>query len=689
MARTLVKILISISLLIISTAAYCEIPRNIYGAHLLVDNTGERGIANLKWARNLVGKYGWAKTLMYGINKKTQKAPAGWADWVAKCYEMDMIPICRLGGELKDSWQKPEKDADGSYKTIAQTVKRIVESLPRSDKYPLYIEVWNEPNCDLEWSGKANIPEYAQFFVEVSKAIRSIGDNRIKIMNGAFALSPESTEEACKAVPEFVNAFDVWASHPYPQNHTPEYNNHDGTAKVQEHSIDGYLMETKVLEKYGRKDVKVIITETGYSLGDDLFKDYPAIDEYNRADYTLRAFRDYWEKWPELIAVLPFEFSDVNWARFDWVEPESGTLADGTPTKPHYQYTIVSKLAKSTDNFGSISGKIKDSKFGVMLENVEITSDEAPFSVKTDVMGNYVWPKLKPGTYHLTIKKTGFTNAKAVAIVDTGKNAVADVKLDAKDPGSISGKILDAVTGTPIKGALVTLTPGGAKAISGADGKYTISGIPPLSYSALTTLSGYNSHEVLRLIVEPKGNVTRDFSVSKNTWPATPSDCSNPSFEILNNPNDVNLIGARWEIQGQGGGVYKVVDGVSHSGDRCQAIYASPAREVMLRMISGYGYSKPGGTYTAGVWVKTDGIFKEDNGGAWLSLDFQNNDGGNIESVVSKQKLGGSQGWTYLEVTGTAPQSQRISVVLHIKAKEGVAYFDDAYLGLVKPPKSK
>ena len=47
----------------------CDVPRNIYGAHLLVDNTGPRGIANLKWARYLVGRYGYAKTIMGDITR--------------------------------------------------------------------------------------------------------------------------------------------------------------------------------------------------------------------------------------------------------------------------------------------------------------------------------------------------------------------------------------------------------------------------------------------------------------------------------------------------------------------------------------------------------------------------------------------------------------------------------------------
>ena len=675
-------------LLATTVSGRCDIPRNIYGAHLLVDHMGERGTANLQWAKYLVGDYGYAKTLMSGVDKSIKGPKPGWVDWVNACYQQKLIPVCRLAGFYKDGWIKPEADPDGRYESMAEAVKRVVEGLPRSETLPLYIEVWNEPNLDLEWSGEANLAEYARFFVDVSKAIRSIGDSRIKIMNGAFGLSAEATDECCRADPEFVNSFDVWASHPYPQNHPPEYNIHDGTAKIKDQAIDSYLLETAVLEKHGRKNVKVMITETGYALGVDLFTDtegYPAINEDNRADYIMRAFRDHWEKWPEIVAVLPFQLSDPNWTGFDWVDPASSTRADGSPTKPHYQYTLVSKLAKSTDPTGAISGKVTDARFSVELESAEMSLKEEPFTVETDAMGNYIRPQLKPGAHRLTFRKDGFTPVKATATVEAGKNAVADVRMEAVQPGSLSGKVTDATTGLAVPGARVTLSPGGASATTDGQGKYELTDIPPLAFSAQATLDGYNSHTVDRIVIQAGGQVARDFRIGASSWPDLKNECSNPSFEMVTKPDEANEIAARWEVQGPGGGTYRVVDGISHSGDRSQSIAASGNRDWMLRMISPYNYAEPGATYTAGVWIKTEDVFKDPGCGAFLSLDFQTNAGETLESVVSEAKLGGTQDWTYLQVTGVAPACKRISVVLHAKAREGTAYFDDAYLAMRKP----
>lgn len=682
-------VLFAIVIIMLPICGQCEAPRNIYGAHLLTANTGTRGLNHLKWARSLVGKYGYVKTLMMGVTSETQAPSPGWVDWVNQCYKMDMIPVCRLAGVYSndiDGWVKPQPDADGCYESIAQAVKRVVQGLPRSDKYPLYIEVWNEPNLNIEWSGKSDVAEYARFFVDVSRAIRSIGDKRIKIMNGAFGLSPKSTEICCQTDLDFINAFDVWASHPYPQNQPPENNVHNGTAIHDRLCIDGYLAELEVLKKYGRKDIKVMLTETGYALGEDVFTDsngFPPVDELNRADYMLRAYRDYWEKWPEIVAVIPFEFADAGWEQFNWVYPQSGTLTDGRPTKPHYQYTLISKLAKSTDPTGTISGNVTDSQFGAVLMGVTVSIPKSGVSAGTDAYGNYILPDLAPGSYRLTATSNGFAPAEASADVQAGKNTVVNFKLTAVNTGSVSGRVIDSISGHPVQGAVVTLIPGGVQAITDEFGSFTIKGLSPITYTAQASAEKSNIHKASGITIKPGRDMFRLFRITGSKWPQADNACSNPSFELLSSQGTIDSIAARWEVQ-SGRGVYKVITNIAHSGDRCQAVSATQG-EAALRMISHYNYAKPGATYTAGVWVKTNGLSEESGESAYLSLDFQDNGGAVLQSMPSQNKISGTTGWTYLEVTAVAPQCQRISVVLHANTATGTAYFDDAYLGLVSP----
>src|SRR5262249_32253154 len=154
--------------------------------------------------------WGYAKTLFDGIDASVQAPRPGWIEYVGRCYELELVPILRLGGHWRGgSWDKPKADAPGDYASMAAAGRRGGEGLPRSDACPLYIEVWNEPNLAEEWSDQADPQEYAAFFVQVAHAIRSIGDARIRILNGALATSPEFMRKLCEASSAFPRAFDV------------------------------------------------------------------------------------------------------------------------------------------------------------------------------------------------------------------------------------------------------------------------------------------------------------------------------------------------------------------------------------------------------------------------------------------------------------------------------------------------
>jgi hypothetical protein len=107
--------------------------------------------------------------------------------------------------DLDGTWQKVREEAalghrtfvvvpliGGVYTSWANSIKNLVSQMPRNDNIPLYIEILNECNNNMEWSGAAKPTEYAQFFVQVSNAIRSLNDPRIKIMNRSEDHLPEA-----------------------------------------------------------------------------------------------------------------------------------------------------------------------------------------------------------------------------------------------------------------------------------------------------------------------------------------------------------------------------------------------------------------------------------------------------------------------------------------------------------------
>ena len=329
---------------------------SFYGVHTFVQRRSESGYIDYQLTRSteLMGNGAYVTQLFDWIGTDWQ-GPQNWMrDFVNKAYDRALTPVVRLAGGRGTYWIKPKPDADGSYTTWAQAFKRVVQGLPRRDGRWLYVQIWNEPNLNGEWEGQANPSEYGRFLVDTAAAIRSIGDPRIVILNAPLSPGGEYyqldyLEDMLTSIPATLWAFDVWASHPYPNNHPPEYNIHNGTARYPDATIDLYQQELEILARHGRSGVKVLLTETGYALyqADFYFEGYPAINEANRADYIMRAFRDYWSRWPEVIGVCPFELVDPEeqWWVWDWL------WNDG---RSHQQYDTVKALDKSYSPVSSV-----------------------------------------------------------------------------------------------------------------------------------------------------------------------------------------------------------------------------------------------------------------------------------------------------------------------------------------------
>jgi uncharacterized repeat protein (TIGR01451 family) len=325
-----------------------------YGMHTFVQDRCDSGYINtqLEKVLQVAGPGAYVKQLLYRIDTGTHGPEDCWKYFVQRCYDLGLVPVVRLGTDLEGSnWRKPEP-----YAEMAQAFKHVVAGLPRSDGHTLYVEIGNEPNLNLEWGGAANGAEYGQFLVLAAAAIRELGDPRIVLLNGGLSptghmavsggLSPTDFIDQMATVPGALQAFDVWASHPYPGNRPPEQNLHDGSAADYTFlAIDSYLLELDRLAEKGRTGLKVLLTETGYRLNaNDLLGPLglPAINDANRADYIARAFRDYWSRWPEIIGVCPFLLLDPAnpspWAEWVWMDNESA---------PRQQYYAVQALDKT------------------------------------------------------------------------------------------------------------------------------------------------------------------------------------------------------------------------------------------------------------------------------------------------------------------------------------------------------
>ncbi len=406
-----------------------------FGIHTMVQDLCLESYIDfqLDKALALAGEGAYVKQMFYSLKPGTSGPKACWTYFVNGAYNRHLIPIVRLQGEYDGSkgyWVKPQADAGGGYATIAAAYRRVVEGLPRRPGLPLYVEIWNEPELTVSWSNSPSAAEYGRFFVDVAKALHAIGDSRIRVLNGALTPGNAAFAEKLMRVSGFSAAFDLWAAHCYPYNHPPQYNLHSGTARYPEYAIDSYRLELSVLARHGRSDAKVILTETGHGLGDNIFsfEGYPAINETNRANYMVRAFRDFWSKWPELQAACPHELVGPygDWGWMDWLHP--------TTDVPHAQYTAVAALPKPALLFKPITATITfrvqaATAPGVYYSTLGATADGVPVPPVTqaapvrviDVVSRLVFPLI------LKSWSEGGASSPKGAVAATGDGSTAGV----------------------------------------------------------------------------------------------------------------------------------------------------------------------------------------------------------------------------------------------------------------------
>jgi hypothetical protein len=302
-----------------------------------------------QWDRTaeLAGPGGHIKLIFPGVDLDTTGAPQDWIDAVSQVYSRDLIPVIRLGPPWGDRNIRRLSDDSShmSYTTLAARYAAVVAALPRRASWPLVIEIHNEANLCYEWECEAqNAPshpdvpagwihythtaaEYAAFLRDVAAAIRAIGDDRIRIINGGLApggtvacecggdgftpgvTSREFLAAMEAAVPGVHASLDGFASHPYPAQG-------EGWGFFESYDSCGpglHYFETE-LATLGI-DKPVYITETGWTVGAGAQGSREQI-----AQWTLQAWQNDWFDNPKIKAVMPFMLQDGSWNDFAWID---------------------------------------------------------------------------------------------------------------------------------------------------------------------------------------------------------------------------------------------------------------------------------------------------------------------------------------------------------------------------------
>jgi len=194
---------------------------------------------------------------------------------------------------------------------------------------------------------------------------------------------------------------------------------------------------------------------------------------------------------------------------------------------------------------GTLQGTVQDSTGAVVVgAEVAVTNQNTNVTINTSTSGNgnYVVPKLPPGTYKVTVKKSGFKTASIADIkLDVQQIRAADVTLDVgqtTETVSVSASGMAALETTsttlaqtienkrivdlPLNGrnpfVLATLSPG---VIPGPGASPWISGgrnaTSEVSIDGVSNVGPENNVSILNLIYTPSVDSVQEFSVQTNT----------------------------------------------------------------------------------------------------------------------------------------------------------------------------
>lgn len=133
---------------------------------------------------------------------------------------------------------------------------------------------------------------------------------------------------------------------------------------------------------------------------------------------------------------------------------------------------------------GSLSGIVTDD-IGAPIGGASVTI--AGVNATTDSSGNYTVSNLTPGTYTLSVSKSGYGGKSMTISIGPGANTL-NVSMNLIT-GTLSGVVRDASNNAPLPG--VTVDMAGTIATTDSNGAYQITGIVPGNYAITFSKAGY------------------------------------------------------------------------------------------------------------------------------------------------------------------------------------------------------
>ncbi|MFC4852088.1 S8 family serine peptidase [Actinophytocola glycyrrhizae] len=160
-----------------------------------------------------------------------------------------------------------------------------------------------------------------------------------------------------------------------------------------------------------------------------------------------------------------------------------------------------------------LQGTVTDAATGAPISGATATVEPGGRGMTTGADGTFT-TRLEPGDYTVTTEAFGYESATAQATVAADSFATVDVGLTALPNGQVTGKATVDVSGTGLPGVTVKVlgVPSDLSATSGADGTYTIAGVPAGTYRVAATHPVFRAPAETEVTVTAGQSATADFT---------------------------------------------------------------------------------------------------------------------------------------------------------------------------------
>jgi hypothetical protein len=441
-----------------------RVRRNFLGMHNLMNGGVTPFQTGQDWTRTLVGDG-------FVMDWVTDYAPEAPNHWLREAMDRGLVPVVRVQHCQKLDRDDCEPSVGYSVNVAAQILEWKVRNPQYASRY-VYMALWNEPGDARDY---VPMDKYADFLVAAYAGIRTIENQyaaahpELGLKGTLMVMTPGQNDgwaDAFSHNPQAKFAFDVWATHPYPDMTPPWHNIHDGDLPANWlKTIDSYIQDLDECARThngvpGRRGFPVMITETNYGwfVGHSTVG-WPKLTQEARAPFTVDAFFKRWYEWPEILAVHPFLLNANAWPAFEFVhswssKDEESPFGVLEPANPLPVYTALkqaredheargllapARLSPYRGLVGNIRGRVTRRDNGQPVPYATLATDGYEFGHLTLFDGVYEIHDVPAGSYTLSFQKASHLPASRPITVSAGQTTVADFSV------TFTGKVLETL----------------------------------------------------------------------------------------------------------------------------------------------------------------------------------------------------------------------------------------------------